>query len=137
MQGSPHKKKVLVLDTAAFLAAVQLLTYGIELYAPITVIEEVKDFESLHRLHLTEAIERVRIENPTNTFASKAVEIAKSYGVLEKLSKTDLDVFALALQLSSQGYEVIVLTDDYVLQLVLAKLGLGFRPVKTLGIKRR
>jgi|UniRef100_A0A7J2U0Z1 UPF0271 protein len=137
MQGSLHKKRVFVLDTAAFLAAMQLLMYGVKLYAPSSVIEEVKDFESVQRLQLSESIERVIVENPESLFVSKAVEVAKKYGALERLSKADVDVLALALQLSSQGYDVVVLTDDYILQKVLSELGLSFSSVKTQGIRRR
>uniref|UniRef100_A0A7C4BDZ3 Endoribonuclease Nob1 n=1 Tax=Ignisphaera aggregans TaxID=334771 RepID=A0A7C4BDZ3_9CREN len=137
MQGSPHKKKALVLDTAAFLAALQLLMYGIELYTPRSVVEEVKDFESVQRFQLSESIGRVKIEDPKHSFVSKAVEVARRHGVLERLSKTDLDVLALALQLSYQGYDVVVLTDDYVLQKILIELGLGFRPVKTRGVEKK
>uniref|UniRef100_A0A7J3Z5J9 DNA-binding protein n=1 Tax=Ignisphaera aggregans TaxID=334771 RepID=A0A7J3Z5J9_9CREN len=137
MQGSPHKKKALVLDTAAFLAALQLLMYGIELYTPRSVVEEVKDFESVQRFQLSESIERVKVEDPKHSFVSKAVEVARRHGVLERLSNTDLDVLALALQLSSQGYDVVVLTDDYVLQRILIELGLGFRPVKTRGVEKK
>jgi len=137
MQGSPHKKKALVLDTAAFLAALQLLMYGIELYTPRSVVEEVKDFESVQRFQLSESIERVKVEDPKHSFVSKAVEVARRHGVLERLSNTDLDVLALALQLSSQGYDVVVLTDDYVLQRILIELGLGFMPVKTRGVEKK
>lgn len=137
MQGSPHKKKALVLDTAAFLAALQLLMYGIDLYTPRSVVEEVKDFESVQRFQLSESIERVKVEDPKHSFVSKAVEVARRHGVLERLSNTDLDVLALALQLSSQGYDVVVLTDDYVLQRILIELGLGFRPVKTRGVEKK
>jgi UPF0271 protein len=79
----------------------------------------------------------VRVEDPKHSFVSKAVEVARRHGVLERLSKTDLDVLALALQLSSQGYDVVVLTDDYVLQRILIELGLGFRPVKTRGVEKK
>jgi len=137
MQGSPHKKKALVLDTAAFLAALQLLMYGIDLYTPRSVVEEVKDFESVQRFQLSESIERVKVEDPKHSFVSKAVEVARRHGVLERLSNTDLDVLALALQLSSQGYDVVVLTDDYVLQRILIELGLGFMPVKTRGVEKK
>jgi UPF0271 protein len=70
-------------------------------------------------------------------FVEKATEVAKRFGLLNKLSKTDIDVIALALQLKEQGYSVTVLTDDYDIQNILQRIGIDFTSVKTVGIKRR
>ena len=137
MRDSAANKCVLVLDTAAFIAPMHLFIYDKQLYTTPSVINEVKDFESVQRLSLSDSINRVQVEEPKKIFVEKAINAAKRFNLLEKLSKTDIEVLALALQLASQGLKVIVLTDDYDLQIILSKLGIEFRPVKTMGIKKR
>ncbi|MEM0505803.1 MAG: nucleotide-binding protein, partial [Thermosphaera sp.] len=54
-------------------------------------------------------------------------------GEVSKLSKTDVEIAALALELRNSS-KTIVFTDDYSLQNLLLHLKIGFRPVKTRGI---
>ncbi|MEM4952421.1 MAG: hypothetical protein QXV81_09195, partial [Ignisphaera sp.] len=56
--------KVLVLDTAAFLAAIPLQLYNTILYTVPAVIDEVKDYESRARLELASIVGRFHIEVP-------------------------------------------------------------------------
>jgi UPF0271 protein len=137
MQGYSQRRKVYVFDTAAFIAALQLMMYGVEIYTTSSVIAEVKDSESVQRLELSQPVGRVSVVDPEKMFVEKATEVAKRFGLLDKLSKTDIDVIALALQLKEQGYSVTVLTDDYDIQIILQRIGIDFKPVKTVGIKRR
>lgn len=137
MQGSTKSmdsSKVLVLDTAAFLAAIPLQLYNTTLYTVPAVIDEVKDYESRARLELASLVGRFHIEVPEERYLRKAMEIAKELRVLEKLSIADLQVLALSLKLVDSGVKPIVLTDDYVLQRVLKSIGIEFRTVKTIGI---
>ncbi|MDK6028432.1 DNA-binding protein [Ignisphaera sp. 4213-co] len=128
-------RKVLILDTAAFIAAAPLYLYDKLLYTTPSVINEVKDSESVQRLMLAQAVDRLIIEEPSKEFIKKAVDAAKRLKIFDKLSKTDIDVLALALQLLSKGFNVTVLTDDYDLQKVLKSMGIDFKAVKTIGIK--
>jgi UPF0271 protein len=137
MQGYLQRRKVYVFDTAAFIAALQLMMYGVEIYTTSSVIAEVKDSESVQRLELSQPVGRVSVVDPEKMFVEKATEVAKRFGLLNKLSKTDIDVIALALQLKEQGYSVTVLTDDYDIQNILQRIGIDFTSVKTVGIKRR
>lgn len=127
--------KVLVLDTAAFLAAIPLQLYNTTLYTVPAVIDEVKDYESRARLELASIVGRFHIEAPEERYLKKAMEIAKELKVLEKLSVADLQVLALSLKLVDSGAKPIVLTDDYVLQRILKSIGIEFRTVKTTGIR--
>lgn len=130
-----NSPKVIVLDTAAFLAAVQLQLYNITLYTVPAVIDEVKDYESRVRLEFASMVERFLVKAPEAKYFSEALEMVKKLRVLEKLSTADLQVLALSLELKDRGLEPVVITDDYILQRVLIYIGIDFRAVKTMGVK--
>jgi len=123
-----------VLDTAAFLARLQLSLYGVELVTTPSVIEEVRDFESRLGLEISLEVSRVSVEEPSRDSIEVARRAASELGALEKLSRTDVDVLALAIDKARSGLEVAIATDDYSLQNVASYLGLAFLPVKTRGI---
>ncbi len=129
------KYDILVLDTAAFIARLQLAIYGVEMVTTPSVVEEVKDLESRSGLEYSLDLHRVKIENPSDEFVRTAKEIAERLGVSHRLSKTDFEVVALALEKASKGLKVAVVTDDYCVQNVVAYSGIEFIPVKTMGIK--
>ena len=130
------QERVLVLDTAAFLAGIQLHVYGHRLVTVPRVIEEVKDEVSVRGLEIALTVNRVEIVEPRKEYREQARSVARDVGSLAKLSETDLDVLALALQLRGVGCRVVVVTDDYSLQNTVALIGIEFQPVKSIGIKR-
>ncbi len=127
---------VLVLDTAAFLAGVQLLLYSHRLATVPRVLEEVKDSESVLRLEIAIEASRIEVVEPLEKYRRRAENVAEDVGARGKLSQTDIDVLALALQLRDAGCRVIIVTDDYTLQNVAALTGIEFQPVKTMGIRK-
>ena len=130
------QERVLVLDTAALLAGIQLHVYGQRLVTVPRVIEEVKDEVSVRGLEIALIVNRVEIVEPRKEYREQARSVARDVGSLAKLSETDLDVLALALQLRDAGCRVVVVTDDYSLQNTVALIGIEFQPVKSIGIKR-
>jgi len=127
--------KVFILDTAAFLVALPLQIYDVELYTVPAVVDEVKDYESRTRLEFAAIVDRFHVEMPEDKYFKKAVEIAKRFKAMDKLSMADMQVLALALKLRDCGLKPIVVTDDYTLQRILTYIGIDFKPVKTIGIK--
>ncbi|AFL67049.1 NOB1 family endonuclease [Desulfurococcus amylolyticus] len=125
-----------VLDTGGLLAKYYRLLprYAFKTYTTESAVNEVIDSEN--RNVLTDAIETGLIEvlEPGDSFYLRAVEEARRIGEITKLSKTDLEVAALALMLNERG-KVVVVTDDYSLQNLLLHLGISFKPLKTSGIK--
>lgn len=130
------RERVLVLDTAAFLAGIQLHVYGYRLVTVPRVIEEVRDEASVRGLEIALTVNRVEIVKPRKEYREQARSVARDVGSLAKLSETDLDVLALALQLRDVGCRVVVVTDDYSLQNTVALIGIEFQSVKSVGIKR-
>lgn len=128
---------VYIFDTAAFLSSLQLYVYKGEIITTSSVVQEVKDSESVFRLEIASIIKRFKVETPSTEFIEIARLIAKKMGLLDKLSQTDIEVLALAIQYRDRGFKPIVLTDDYDVQKILKALKIAFKPVKSIGIDKR
>ena len=61
---------------------------------------------------------------------------ASKVGDSHKLSETDLQLLALALELKTEGVAPQIVTDDYSIQNVATQMGIGFLALATFGIKR-
>ncbi len=128
-------RRVYVLDTTAFLAALPLMLNA-RMYTVPRVIEEVRDPESRARLETALSLGRVEVVEPRECYRWRARRAAVKHGLHGSLSDTDVDVAALALQLRDEGFEPITVTDDYALQNLLANLGLAFQALRTRGINK-
>jgi rRNA maturation endonuclease Nob1 len=98
------------------------------------VDSEIKDFKS--RLLVQQAIDsgRLSIEAPKNEFLIKANE--KLAETNSRISKADISVFALALQLKSEKKKFTVLTDDYSVQNALLREKIKFEGIIRGEIKK-
>jgi len=90
------------------------------------VLAELKDFETRELAQAMVSEGRLRVQSPSRA----SVEAARVKASL-KLSKTDLLVLALALELRDE-----LVTDDYSLQASAKRLGISFRPVIFTGVSR-
>jgi len=116
-----------VLDTSA-------LFYGkeapqdYECMIPPGVVRELKKEEMGERLELLLAT-RIRVVSPSARSMAKVREKAKETGDARRLSQTDIEVIALAMDL---GYELV--SDDYSVQNLARVLGLPWRGMDQKGI---
>ncbi len=130
-------KLIIVMDTSALLAKYHLQIPGYigEITTTNRVVEEVRDMENREALELGIDINRVRIVEPRKMFLERVLEKAREIGEHVSLSRTDLDVAALAYMYREEGCRVVVFTDDYSLQNLLAHLKIPFKPLRTRGIR--
>jgi UPF0271 protein len=131
-------KKVTVLDTSAFIAGFDPFSICEEHYTSPLVREELSG-KSMSSVRLNTAIEsgRLRIKTPETSFMDKVKSSAISVGDKFFLSETDLQLLALALELKTQGYSPLIITDDYSIQNVANRLGIAFAALATFGIRRQ
>jgi endoribonuclease Nob1 len=115
-----------VLDTSA-LFSMQDLPPGDRCFTTPGVIRELEKYGD-RRADLWG--EMLKVSEPTTGSLRKVREAASRTGDSTRLSPTDMEVLALALELEAQ-----VLSDDYSLQNLAAYLGVPFRPVGLKGIK--
>ncbi len=134
-QGCSPTGKVVIDDAGAIFAGLPL-SLPLPQYTTSLVVEEVKDEESRKVLERGIVLERIKVIDPPAGYIDKARTLAKSFNTLNKLSKTDLQVFALALYLSEEtNCEVLVATDDYALQHTVTSAGLKIIKVRYKGIR--
>ncbi|MFP3144093.1 MAG: hypothetical protein RXQ93_03625 [Caldisphaera sp.] len=127
-------ERCIILDTGAIFSGFVLSNLDKSITVP-SVIQEVKDDSSKNILNIVVNADKLTIINPDKEFLSKIIEEAKKWKLSNKLSKTDLDVLALSLQLKEKCKEVYLATDDYSIQKLAIKLGIRIIKIKYRGIR--
>lgn len=129
--------RVSVLDTSAFVAGYDPFSLGDKQVTVPKVAEEIRR-KSMVKMRLEMAVEsgKIIIRAPKEEFQFKAEAYGHKAGDSFKLSETDKQLLALALELKASGYIPQIVTDDYSIQNVATKMDIGFLPLATLGIKR-
>jgi endoribonuclease Nob1 len=115
-----------VLDTSA-LFSMQDLPHEARCFTTPGVIKELDRYGD-RRSDLWG--ELLTVSEPTAASMRRVREAASRTGDSTRLSPTDVEVLALALEL-----EALVLSDDYSLQNLATYLGIPFKPVGLKGIK--
>ena len=130
-------KKVIVLDTSAFLAGFDPFSLGEEQVTVPAVEEEIKR-NSIILTRFSAAIEsgKLKVKAPKPEALNNAKEFASKLGDSYLLSNADTQLLALCLELKAEGYTPQIVTDDYSIQNVATQMGVEFLALATFGIKR-
>lgn len=135
---SPTGKKAIVLDTSALVAGFDPFSICEEQYTVPAVKDEImRKSISGFRFETAQESGKVKIENPDEQFLEAAKKVASEVGDAFFLSKADIEILALALQLRAGGYSPLIATDDYSIQNVAKQAHIEFAPLATFGIRRR
>lgn len=126
-------KKVYVLDTSALIGGFSPREEAEQITVP-SVLEELKEGISRFRLEAGLVGRKVQILEPPKKGVEEVRRLVGRTG--DRLSKTDMELLALALSLRREGREVEVVTDDYGIQNVAGFLGIPHRGLLMPGIKR-
>ena len=132
------KEKVIVLDTSAFIAGFDPFLIPEKQYSVPEVKNELNT-GTIPWMRFNTAIDsgKVRIMQPKRSFSKEILEASKKVGDIRSLSKADLQVLAIALELKSENLSPLILTDDYSIQNVANKIEIDFSSIMTFGIKFR
>ncbi len=130
-------KRVIVLDTSAFLAGFDPFSLSEEQVTVPKVEEEIRK-NSIILVRFKTALEngKLKVKAPSEEFLNKVKASATKVGDSFLLSETDSQLLALALELKATGYAPQIATDDYSIQNVATQLGIEFLALATFGIKR-
>jgi endoribonuclease Nob1 len=123
MPGIPSK---FILDSSFFLSGTQP-PEG-QLFTVPSVVDEVRPGRK--ELLICEAL-GMQIRSPTQESMERIEETAKKTGDISRVSRTDMELIALALEL--QG---TLFTDDYSMQNISASLGVKFHSLLQRGIRK-
>jgi UPF0271 protein len=131
---SQPRRRVIVLDTSAFLAGYDPFASKDEQVTVPKVEEEILR-NSMIKMRFQTAVESgiVKIKAPSKDYAiGAAIRVGDSF----KLSETDKQLLSLAVELKEQGSAPQIRTDDYSIQNVAKELGIESIALGTYGIKR-
>lgn len=120
-----------ILDATSFYAGVPFSSQEQSFTTPL-VFEEIKHIKKSHDAVQTLIdLGRLKIVEPEEKFIKLILEESKNTGDLSELSKEDMSVLALCVQLSGE-----LVTDDYTVSNVARHLNLKVIPIMTKGISR-
>jgi UPF0271 protein len=132
------KIKIYILDTSAILSGKPINLDNTKMVTTPGISKELKsggrDYRSFQFL-----LERgLSIQSPTRESTDKIKTISDKTGDTNRLSKTDIEILALALDISKDDEkEPIILTDDYSIQNVAHVLNISFEAMSQSGITKR
>ncbi|MFQ6052951.1 MAG: NOB1 family endonuclease [Candidatus Bathyarchaeia archaeon] len=131
-------ERAILLDTSAFVMGYEVSDVDADHYTVPSVRDELPDGR-LTRLRFDAALRRgtLKVLTPDPRYAAKVEEIASELGEAGALSRADKELLALGLQLEAEGKTSIIVSDDYSIQNVADRLGLGYTGLATPGIRRR
>jgi|Deesub1362A_J573_1020465.scaffolds.fasta_scaffold00872_20 UPF0271 protein len=76
------------------------------------VIKEIRDSSSVDYLSFID----LEVKEPDGSCVEEIEKIAKRSGDIYRLSETDIKLLALALTVRKEGFEPVIVTDDYSIQ---------------------
>ena len=130
-------KRIIVLDTSAFLAGFDPFSLSEEQVTVPKVEEEIRKNSMIFvRFKTALENEKLKVKAPSEEFINKVKASSTKVGDSFLLSETDKQLLALALELKATGYAPQIVTDDYSIQNVATQLGIEFLALATFGIKR-
>jgi len=130
-----QKSLIFIIDTSAIYRHLQFAAEDIPLATTPIIEKEMYQKGLKDTIDLLKATEKLRIIEPTPQSLAKIKAIATQLGDLPYLSDPDQQLLALALDLDSQGYHAVVITDDYSIQNVAKRLSLEIKSASTSGIR--
>ncbi|RLF06551.1 MAG: hypothetical protein DRJ60_04245 [Thermoprotei archaeon] len=138
---NPNKqedKEKVVVDTSALLIdnAIEYLQ-KYQCYTTPEVIDEVRTIRHKVCIEALIDLKVLEIIEPSEEYVEKVLKTAKTTGDITSLSKTDIKILALALQLKEQNVNPIILTDDYTVQNLASRFKIVYRSLKIKSIEKR
>ena len=120
-----------LLDTSAIIRSDLNFSEGIY-FITGKVLQELRD-ENI-KFMVNSAIKKgnIKIADPREDSIQTVVDSAAETGDIKTLSETDIEIIATALE-----KDLIIVTDDYAIQNVAAKLNLNYETLVQEGIKQK
>ena len=118
-----------ILDASAFYAGIPFSTTD-EFFTTSLIFDEIKHIKKNHdAIGILMEAKRLKISDPDTEFIDKIKAASKKTGDFNQLSKQDISVIALCLQMNGE-----IITDDFAISNVAKNLNLKVSPLMTSGI---
>ena len=106
-----------------------------EQFTVAAVLDEIKDRNARIRIDVAIDVGSLKIAEPTSKSRARIISVSSKSGDISSISDTDIDVLALALDVSSSARSCLIVTDDYAIQNVSNQLGIRFKALTAQGIR--
>ena len=127
-----------MLDTSALVMGLNPSALGLPTYSVPSVMDElVPDTLPYTRLSTSQESGRLTVKKPTVSSMESVQMVSSKVGDVGVLSRADLEVLALALDLRQSGLSPTIVSDDYAIQNVSETLGVEHASLATFGITRK
>lgn len=131
------ENKVYILDTSAILSGKPLDFTDASMITTFSVSSELqsggKDYQNF--LYLKD--KGLEFQIPSKESIDFIEKTSKKTGDKGRVSKVDLEILALALDLQKKGLDAIILSDDYSIQNIASELKLDFESISQKGITKK
>jgi len=119
-----------ILDASAFYAGVPFRSSD-DCYTTSLVYDEIKHIKKNHgALGTLLETNRLKIKEPDIKSTKSAVKASKNTGDFPQLSKQDISIIALCIEMNGE-----IISDDFAISNVVKNLDLKVSPIMTKGIK--
>ncbi len=103
-----------------------------------SVITEIKSGTAPHtRIMIAVNAGKLDLREPSPKILKEIINSSIKIGDFSSLSRADMDVLALSLELQRTGFSPILVSDDYTIQNVAEYSGLIYTSLMTFGIRYR
>lgn len=132
------KKQFFIIDTSAILSGKPINLDDANMVTTPSVSSEISPGGRDYRTFQLLKGKGLTIQSPSNESINKISKTAEETGDKERLSTADIEILALALDISKDAdKEAIILTDDYSVQNVANVLNIKFQSFSQKGITKR
>jgi len=127
-----------VLDTSALVMGLNPSALDAPTYSAPSVMDElIPDTLPYARFTMSRDSGHLSVKRPTGLSLGAVEEVSSKVGDVGVLSRADLEVLALALDLRQRGQSPTIVSDDYAIQNVAETLGVEHSSLATFGITKR
>lgn len=130
-------KTSFILDTSAILSGALTKPFEGSVWITEEILSEIKQFELNMLVDAYIEAGMLNIGYPSTNSIRRVINTAVSLGEASALSKADISILALGIDLFLQGENVIILTNDYSIQNVALELGIKCKSVGKRKISRK
>ncbi len=128
-------EKCIILDASAFISGFQPQLVEQGCYTVPEVIGEIKDENTKLVAELCLKDGNVHLMTPSEKAIEEVRAFSETTGEIGLLSDTDIRLLSLALDFKKKGSAPVIITDDYDIQNVAARLEIEYSPLVERGIK--
>ena len=130
--------KIFILDSSAIISGKPIDLDDDIMMTTRSVSSELESYEKDFFLFQYLIDKGLIIKSPSKNSITKIKNISKKTGDIDRLSETDIDILALALDnIINEKREVVILTDDYSIQNVSCFLNIKYKSINQPGITKK